>query len=868
MKKKYILVIFFIAIIVAFCGTASAADTNPTTVNDQATTSTVQDNPTVETSSPATTSTQNNIQNTQSDNNPTTANDQATSTTTDSSTQNNLQNTQSDTNPTTANDQATSSPTTSTQNAPSASTMLSASAAPEFVITFDDGDESAYTIAYPIMKQYGIVGTIYVITDLIGTQGYLTLPELTELHNAGWTIASHTVDHTDLQGLSQTQIASKLQLAINWLIANGFSDGAYHLAFPYGLYDNNVLLVCSQLGLKTARTTNFGTISSDGVVDYLGKVDYLQLPTKAFDRTTVRNDWQTSINYGISTESTTIFQFHDIVASNPKVLETITTATFTQFIADLVQTGVRTLNINQWYIEMNSAAPTASANPKGGLYNTDKIVTLSMNEDGSIYYTTDGSVPTTSSTKYTTTIPITTTTLLKFIAVNLSGELSPLYTETYNIDKVAPTATADLPSGIYNTLKSVTLNAADTLDTNPLIYYSTDNGLTWKNQPKTVTINLNQGITKLMFYAMDSATNKCITQTNTYTIDTTLPTVTADLPSGIYNTLKSITLNAADNLDTNPLIYYSTDNGLTTKIEPKTVTINLNEGVTTLMFYAMDSAGNKCTKQTNTYTIDTTIPTVSANPTSGSYNTDKIVTLSMNKDGSIYYTTDGSVPTTSSTKYTTTIPITSTTLLKFLAVDLACNLSPIYTETYNIDKVAPTALDNLNSGLYNTNKLVTLSMNEPGSIYYSLNGGTPSTLYTNPITISWTCNLKYNAVDMANNPSPTYTETYAIDKVAPKVSKTSPTNGKTGFSRTSYIYIKFSENFKKSTNWSKIRVKNLKTGKYLSISKYLSGSLLKIKTSKRSAHRWYQVIIPQAAIKDNAGNNLKTTYTFKFKTRG
>ena len=79
------------------------------------------------------------------------------------------------------------------------------------------------------------------------------------------------------------------------------------MAYPYGLYDTTVLQVCKQLGIKTARTTNFGTISSDGIVDYLGVVDYLQLPTKSFDRTTVRNDWQTSINYGIATESTTIF---------------------------------------------------------------------------------------------------------------------------------------------------------------------------------------------------------------------------------------------------------------------------------------------------------------------------------------------------------------------------------------------------------------------------------------------------------------------------------------------------------------------------------------------------------------------------------
>ena len=411
-----------------------------------------------------------------------------------------MQDTQSDTNSqTTVNDQDTSSTTSSTQNTQLASAMLSASPTPEFVITFDDGDESVYTIAYPIMKQYGIVGTVYVITELIGEPGYLTLPELTELHNAGWTVAGHTVDHSDLQGLSQTQIANKIQLAIDWLNANGFSDGAYHLAYPYGLYDNNVLLVCTQLGLKTARTTNFGTISSDGVVDYLGKVDYFQLPTKSFDRTTVRDDWQTSINYGIATGSTTIFLLHDIVASNPTVLETITTATFTQFIADLVQSGIRTLNINQWYIEMNSAAPTASANPKGGSYNTDKTVTLTMNEDGSIYYTTDGSAPTISSTKYTTPIPITTTTLLKFIAVNLAGDISPIYTETYTIDKVAPTASANPTSGSYNTDKTVTLSMNEVGS----IYYTTNGSAPTTSSTKYTTTIPITTTTPLKFIAVD-----------------------------------------------------------------------------------------------------------------------------------------------------------------------------------------------------------------------------------------------------------------------------------------------------------------------------------------------------------------------------
>jgi adhesin HecA-like repeat protein len=101
----------------------------------------------------------------------------------------------------------------------------------------------------------------------------------------------------------------------------------------------------------------------------------------------------------------------------------------------------------------------------------------------------------------------------------------------------------------------------------------------------------------------------------------------------------------------------------------------------------------------------------------------------------------------------------------------------------------------------------------------------------------------------------------------PTVTSTTPNNLKTGVSRTSPIYIKFSENIKASTYFNNITIKNLTTGKTVSISKSISGTTLNIKTtSTRTANTWYQVTIPAKAIKDNAGNNLLATYTFKFKT--
>jgi len=185
------------------------------------------------------------------------------------------------------------------------------------------------------------------------------------------------------------------------------------------------------------------------------------------------------------------------------------------------------------------------------------------------------------------------------------------------------------------------------------------------------------------------------------------------------------------------------------------------------------------------------------------------------------------------------------------------------------DTTKPTASVNTKGGLYNTNKTIKLSMSENGTIYYTLNGSTPtssSKKYTGAITITSTTTLKYIAVDATGNKSPVYTVKYTIDKTAPKVSAISPKSGVTGVSRTSTISIKLSENVLKSVNWSKVYIKNLKTGAKCKATIWISGNHIYIKTSKKAALTWYQVYIPASAIKDNAGNNLAASYTWKFKT--
>jgi len=94
------------------------------------------------------------------------------------------------------------------------------------------------------------------------------------------------------------------------------------------------------------------------------------------------------------------------------------------------------------------ATHSVSAIPGGGPYNTSQAVTLSSTEPtATIYYTTDGSQPTNSSSIYSTPIIISTNTTLKFMAIDPSdNHTSSTVTEVYEIDLSSPLVISTSPN--------------------------------------------------------------------------------------------------------------------------------------------------------------------------------------------------------------------------------------------------------------------------------------------------------------------------------------------------------------------------------------------------------------------------------------
>ncbi|MGH8273442.1 MAG: choice-of-anchor tandem repeat GloVer-containing protein [Gammaproteobacteria bacterium] len=79
---------------------------------------------------------------------------------------------------------------------------------------------------------------------------------------------------------------------------------------------------------------------------------------------------------------------------------------------------------------------TPTFNPVGGSYKAAQSVTLSDTTTGAtIYYTTDGSTPTTDSTRYNAPISVSATETIKAIAASSGNQNSAVATATYTIKK-------------------------------------------------------------------------------------------------------------------------------------------------------------------------------------------------------------------------------------------------------------------------------------------------------------------------------------------------------------------------------------------------------------------------------------------------
>ena len=146
-------------------------------------------------------------------------------------------------------------------------------------LTFDDGNEDFYTIAYPILKKYKAKATNNVITGFVkkGNAGNLTVKQMKEMMAHGMSFQSHTVNHPDLSATDKATQKVELTDSIDFL-ENKLNTKVNTIAYPSGRYSQTTLDLAKKT-YKLGLTTNEGLASAkDGLLS-LNRVRILPTTT-------------------------------------------------------------------------------------------------------------------------------------------------------------------------------------------------------------------------------------------------------------------------------------------------------------------------------------------------------------------------------------------------------------------------------------------------------------------------------------------------------------------------------------------------------------------------------------------------------------
>ena len=454
-----------------------------------------------------------------------------------------------------------------------------------------------------------------------------------------------------------------------------------------------------------------------------------------------------------------------------------------------------------------------------GTFTTPQTVKISDSTPGAtIYYTTNGTTPTTSSAVYTGQLTVSSTTTVEAVAIAYGYSLSTASISTYTILAATPSFSPGAFGSFYPPQK-VTITDSTT---GAVIYYTTNNTTpTTSSTVYTGPITLTTTTTLQAIAVAGSSMSGVATAT--YTMVAAYPNFS---PGAIGTFTGSQTVTITDST-TGAVIHYTTNGTTPTASSPVYTTPITLTATTNLQAIAIAGAGVGASGVTGEiYTFVAASPSFTPGAV-GSFNNTVTVSIADATTGAtIYYTTNGTTPTTSSTAYTAPLTFTTTTTLKAVAYGgTGVGASTVTSGTYTITGSAPALSisqaganpiigtnSNSNSGTDNSNTAgtgvgtspvasgtynliastpvlsppaketfsaplsVMLSDATPGAtIFYTTNGTAPttaSTLYTGPIPVATTTTIKAIAAGKDIGPSSVVTETYTLVAAIPAFSPT------------------------------------------------------------------------------------------------
>jgi peptidoglycan/xylan/chitin deacetylase (PgdA/CDA1 family) len=138
-------------------------------------------------------------------------------------------------------------------------------------ITMDDGWEGNYTEAFDLIKKYEVPANIFIVENLVGTEGYFSWEQAKEMYDTCLVkIHVHGKQHVSATGYTKEQLINSYNSAHSAIEEHLGTSVQKIMAYPAGDYSDNTIEWLKEAGFEMQVQTKYGTVNKSSSLDLTG----------------------------------------------------------------------------------------------------------------------------------------------------------------------------------------------------------------------------------------------------------------------------------------------------------------------------------------------------------------------------------------------------------------------------------------------------------------------------------------------------------------------------------------------------------------------------------------------------------------------
>lgn len=211
-------------------------------------------------------------------------------------------------------------------------------------VTFDDGWESVYTQAFPLLQKNGIHTTQYIITNTLANFDYMSVAQLRSLQKAGNDIAAHTVTHPDLTMLSDSQLIRELSDS-KQALTKEFGYPIQDFTSPYGAYNAHTLQMVSRYYRSQKNAEGDPNANELETINVKSTFNPINIKSYSIRQNTTVDDIKKLVAAAQTNNGWLVLTYHQVDNSNETF--SITPDKFGQHMQYLQDANIRSATVSQ-----------------------------------------------------------------------------------------------------------------------------------------------------------------------------------------------------------------------------------------------------------------------------------------------------------------------------------------------------------------------------------------------------------------------------------------------------------------------------------------------------------------------------------------